>query len=548
MAKGYLLLMLHMHLPFVRHPEHETFLEENWLFEAISETYLPLLRMFDRLEAADVPFRMAISISPTLAAMLEDELLQERYVRHLEGLLELGDRELERTRHDENEQAVARMYRELFQQNYDDFIERYERRILRGFDYYSKRGRIELLTSAASHAFLPLYESYPETVNAQVQLAAQEHQRIFGKPARGFWLPECGYFPGVEDVLREHGFDYFFAATHGVLFSPDRPEAGVYRPVKTPNGLAVFARDLYSANAVWSGQEGYPGHPSYREFYRDIGYDLPIDYIGEFIHEGNIRIPTGFKYQAITGDTEEKRLYQPEVAAETVERHADDFIAQQERLLSRVSALMEGPPVVTSPYDAELFGHWWFEGPRWLETVIRKLARPASDTNGAERLEMITPAEYLRLQQPDQKVQPTFSSWGNEGYSEVWIDGKNDWIYPHIHRAIERMVELVRRYPDESGLKERALAQAAREVLLSQSSDWAFIMRAGTTVPYAERRVKEHIYNFTTIYDGLCRGSVDTEWLTRLERRHNLFPELDYRVFSSRKLPRTLRSKSLSIR
>ncbi len=542
MADGYVALVLHMHLPFVRHPEHESFLEENWLFEAISETYLPLLRMFDRLEAEHIPFRLAVSISPTLAAMLEDELLQERYVRHIEMLLELGDRELDRTKDDPSAHAIARMYRELFQQNYDDFIEKYERRILRGFDYYSKKGRIELLTSAATHAFLPVYEAHPETVNAQVQLAVKEHQRIFGKPARGFWLPECGYFPGLEDFLKEHGVDYFFTATHGLLFSQDRPEAGVYQPTRCPNGVSVFGRDLYTANAVWSGQEGYPGHASYRDFYRDIGYDLPLDYIGEFIHEGNIRIPTGFKYHSITGDSDQKELYSPDRATEIVERHADDFIARQEHLLSRLTPLMDKAPVITSPYDAELFGHWWFEGPQWLEAVIRRLSAKES------RIAMATPSEYLRSHPPAQTVQPVFSSWGNQGYSEVWIDGKNDWIYPHVHRAIERMVELVKRYPDESGLKERALAQAAREVLLSQASDWPFIMRAGTTVSYADRRVKEHIYNFTSIYDGLCRGSVDTEWLTRLERRHNLFPDLNYRIFSNRRVPRPLRDKSLSVR
>jgi 1,4-alpha-glucan branching enzyme len=542
MTNGYLMLVLHMHLPFVRHPEHETFLEENWLFEAISETYLPLLRMFDRLERDGVPFRIALALSPSLVAMLEDELLQERYVRHLEMLLELGERELQRTQNDPQLHTVARMYRELFQQNYDDFIERYERRILRGFDYYSKKGRVELLTSAATHAFLPLYESHPETVNAQVQVAALEHQRIFGKPARGFWLPECGYFPGAEDFLKEHGFDYFVAATHGLLFSEDRPQAGVYRPVQTPNGLSVFGRDLYSANAVWSGRDGYPGHAAYRDFYRDIGYDLPIDYIGNYIHEGQIRIPTGYKYHAITGGAEDKAFYDPDRAAATVRSHAEDFVDKQQRLVARVGSLMDGPPVISTPYDAELFGHWWFEGPQWLEAVIRRLH------DGDTGIAMATPTEQLRTQKPMQTVRPAFSSWGNQGYSEVWIDGRNDWIYPHVHRAVERMVELVRRYPDENGLKERALAQAAREVLLSQASDWAFMMHAGTTVGYAERRVKEHVYNFTTIYDGLCRGSVDTEWLTRLERRHNLFPRLDYRVFSNRQVPRLLRRKSLSIR
>ncbi|MFP4010578.1 MAG: 1,4-alpha-glucan branching protein domain-containing protein, partial [Spirochaetaceae bacterium] len=151
-----------------------------------------------------------------------------------------------------------------------------------------------------------------------------------------------------------------------------------------------------------------------------------------------------------------------------------------------------------------------------------------------EGLEMITPSEYLKHNSVSDTVQPAFSSWGTKGYAEVWLDGSNDWLYRHTHKAVERMSELVRRFPDESGLKERALNQAAREVLLSLQSDWPFIMRAGTTVSYAVRRVKAHIYNFTTIYESLRRGAISTEWLTRLERTNNVFPNIDYRIFGTR--------------
>ncbi|MFP4267105.1 MAG: 1,4-alpha-glucan branching protein domain-containing protein [Spirochaetaceae bacterium] len=149
----------------------------------------------------------------------------------------------------------------------------------------------------------------------------------------------------------------------------------------------------------------------------------------------------------------------------------------------------------------------------------------------SEDLDLITPSEYLKQYPSAQKGTPSFSSWGNKGYAEVWLSGKNDWIYRHIHKAIERMVELVDRYPDETGLKLRVLDQAAREVMLAMASDWPFIMNTGTTVPYAERRIKEHLYNFNYIYDRLCRNTVDTEWLTTIEKKQNLFSDIDYRVF-----------------
>ncbi|NBF39354.1 MAG: DUF1957 domain-containing protein [Spirochaetes bacterium] len=526
MPRGHLILMLHAHLPFVRHPEHESFLEENWLFEAISETYLPLLRVMGRLERDEVPFKLTFSISPTLSSMLRDELLQQRYVLHLERQLELAEKELRRTRDDPQMYRVARLYNELYTQNHLDFTEKYGGNIISGLDYYYKRGRLELLTTAATHPFLPLYESYPQLLDAQVSLGVQSHHETFGKYPKGFWFPEAGYYPGFEEYLAKNGLQYFFAATHGVLFAYNKPPAGVYLPVSCPNGVSVFGRDIYSTNAVWSPEEGYPGDYTYREFFRDIGYDLPIDYIGPYIHDGNVRIPTGFKYHAVTGNTDYKLPYDPAEARRTVQKHADNFLYRQLRLVERLETFMDEPPVITSPFDAELFGHWWFEGPEWIEALARRIHE------SGEGIEMTTPSDYLKASTVDDTVQPAFSSWGTKGYAEVWLDGSNDWVYRHTHKAIERMTELTERFPDESGLKERALNQAAREVLLALQSDWPFIMRAGTTVSYAVRRVKEHVYNFTTIYESLRRGAISTEWLTRLERKNNIFPNLDYRIFS----------------
>ncbi len=522
-----LLLILHAHLPFVRHPEHPRFLEEDWLFEAVSETYLPLLRVFDRLKGDGVPFRLALSVSPSLASMLGDSLLQQRYEEHLRKLIELSEKEVERTADDHRIRRVATMYRELFRRNLDDFVNKYGGNILKGFDYHGKKGCLELLTSSATHPFLPHYQHAPEAVRAQVSIAESFHSATFGKSARGFWLPECGYFSGVEGYLKDSGFDYFVAASHGVLFSADRPQNGVYRPLSCPNGVSVFGRDVYSAHQVWSSEDGYPGDPAYRDFYRDIGFDLPIEYIGPYVYDGVLRTFTGLKYYAITGPGDRKEPYDPDRAAETVEEHADNFVYKLQRVAERITPLVEDTPVITAPFDAELFGHWWFEGPAWLEAVIRRLAR---DDSG---IDLSGPHDFLKVNPPSQTIRPAYSSWGTKGYSEVWLDGSNDWIYRHTHHATDRMIELTQRFPDEHGLKERALAQAARETLLAQASDWPFMIRSGTTVAYAVRRIKEHVQNVEAIYDSLCRGTISTEWLTRLERRHNVFPNLNYRLFSS---------------
>jgi len=533
MDKGYLMLVLHAHLPFVRHPEYERFLEEDWLFEAISETYLPLLRVFNGLSDRGFPFRLTVSISPTLASMLTDPLLQERYVKHLERMLDLANKECKRTEDKGEFNVLAKMYKDLFEKSYIDFTSLYRRNILKGFKNLQKKGHIEIITTTASHGYLPLYAEYPENIQMQIQTAVMSHGRIFCCEPRGMWLPECGFFPGLDRYLRLNNLKYFFSAAHGVLLANEKPRYGVYAPLETENGVVVFGRDLASSHAVWSSEEGYPGDFSYRDFYRDIGFDLPLTYLDPYIHENGIRVHTGFKYYKITGKTDNKLPYSIEEAASKIEEHAENFLYNRMKQIKKLNGLMDRPPVVVSPFDAELFGHWWFEGPSWLEHLIRKIYQDGSG------IEMVTPTDYLARHPDNQVATPSFSSWGTKGYSEVWLNGTNDWIYRHIHKAIERMQELAGRFPDEKGLKERVLNQAAREVLLSQASDWPFIMKAGTTVPYAVKRVREHISNFTKIYENLCKNTVNTEWLTRLERKNNVFPDIDYRTFAREKSPQS---------
>ncbi|MEI8094078.1 MAG: 1,4-alpha-glucan branching protein domain-containing protein [Spirochaetales bacterium] len=519
-------LLLNAHLPFVRHPEYEVFLEERWLFEALSETYLPLLRVFHRLEEDNIPFRLTMSFSPTLTAMLSDPLLQDRYRQHLELQLELAEKEMERTAGDPKAHRVAKMYRLLYKHNHGDFNEVYQGNVLRGFSYFLKKGHLELITTAATHAFLPIYQGYPEAVSAQIQTALESHQRAFGRVPRGIWLPECAYYPGLEHLLKRNKIDYFFASAHAVLNARDVPQRGAFAPLCLPNGVLAFPRDMRSTNAIWSHDEGYPSDASYRDFYRDIGFDLPMDYLKPYMAGVDGRLSTGFKYHAITGKTDQKVFYDPERAEARVKEHAANFVYNRlQHAQQLIDAGLDASPLFVCPFDAELFGHWWFEGCSWIEAFFRTLV-----TDGPE-LSLVTPGEVMPEAPDFQRTELSFSSWGSGGYAEVWLDGSNDWICRHTFQLVERMAELVDRFPDVQGRKQRALNQAAREVLLAQASDWPLILKMGTTVQYAERRVKEHIANFTKIYEALSANTMDTEWLTSLEKKDNLFPDLDYRIF-----------------
>ncbi len=356
MASGYLSLVLHAHLPFVRHPEHNDFLEEDWFYEGITETYLPLLSMMEGWERDGVDWRLTMSVTPTLAAMFDDPLLQSRYVRHIDNLLSLSEKETRRARFEPAFHKLAKMYFERFSMCKALFVEKYQRNLLNGFRHFHATGKLELITCCATHGFLPLmYEQCPQAAHVQVEQGAREFERHFGHRPRGIWLAECGYVPGVEHLLSDSGIQYFFVDTHGVLFAEPRPRYGIFAPILCPGTrVAAVARDTESSKQVWSSIEGYPGDYSYREFYRDIGFDLPEDYIKPHLHEVGIRTHLGMKYYAITG-VDKKKPYNRQAALAKAADHAGDFLYHRQKQVETLADLMDDrPPLILAPYDAEL--------------------------------------------------------------------------------------------------------------------------------------------------------------------------------------------------
>ncbi len=283
MAAGSWALVLHAHLPFVRHPEDPTVMEEQWLYEAITGTYLPLLQTFEGLVHDGIPYRCTVSLSAPLITMLTDDLLKERYAGHLDKLIELAGREIDRTRPEPHYQRLAQMYLDRFLSIRHTWRS-HDGNLVRAFGRLQDAGRLEVITSTATHAFFPLLDRNWSAMRAQVHTAADLYERHFGRRSLGMWLGECGYVPGVDELLREAAVRYFLVDTHGILLADRRPTYGVYAPLYCPTGVAAFGRDTESSQQVWSAKEGYPGDPHYRDFYRDIGFDLPKDYIGPYIH------------------------------------------------------------------------------------------------------------------------------------------------------------------------------------------------------------------------------------------------------------------------
>jgi 1,4-alpha-glucan branching enzyme len=522
--QGYLSLVLHAHLPFVRHPEHDKFLEETWLFEAITETYVPLLQIMEGWRHDGMDTRLTLTLTPTLCSMLRDPLLQDRYVRHINELIELADKETCRTHWDPAVHELATRYHRRFAE-IRDFYYACGRDLVAAFGRFQELGRLEIITSAATHALLPLLANHPPSIRAQILVARDHYHSCFGRDPRGIWLPECAYADGVESVLQEANIRWFITDTHGILHARPRPRYGVFAPVFTPNGIAAFGRDLDSAKQVWSKHEGYPGDPRYRDFYRDIGFDLDLEYIRPHLPAADKRGFTGIKYCRITGDTPDKQVYRRAEALEAAAGHAQHFLEARMDQIRRLAAIFDRPPLLVSPYDAELFGHWWYEGPEFLDYFVRKACYDQ------KIIRLITPEDYLKEQPSNQVATPSPSSWGEEGYWRAWLNETNQWIYPHLHVTQEWMTQLAQRFQKPSPLEQRALKQAARELLLAQASDWPFILRTGTSPDYACKRVKDHLLRFITLHDQLTNGGVNADWLGQIEGRDNLFPDVNYRYW-----------------
>ena len=524
--KGYFCLVLHAHLPYVRHPEHEYFLEEIWLYEAITESYIPLIKVFDKLVNDKIDFKITMTISPTLITMLLDPLLQSRYVKHLDNLIELSEKEIKRTYKNYRLNLLARMYNNRFLEAKELFVNSYKSNLIEAFKKFQNLNGLEIITSAATHGFLPLMQNNHKSVKAQIQVAVDYYESVFGKKPLGFWLPECGYYPGLDQFLKDAGVRYFFVDTHGIVNASEKPKYGVYAPLYCSSGIAAFGRDDESSKQVWCADQGYPGDFAYREFYDDIGHDLEFEYINPYIHPDGIRINTGIKYYRITGKSKKKELYNPVNALKTVNNHSNHFMVNKENQVKTLASSMDRKPIIVAPYDAELFGHWWFEGPLWLDSFIRKIY------SNSNLLKLITPSEYLEEYPVNQVAEPSASSWGYNGYNEVWLNSTNDWIYKHLHIVSARMNKLANNFYNENGIIKRALNQASRELLLAQSSDWPFIMNAGTFVEYAKKRVNDHIARFNKLYKKILAGEIDVEWLSKIEAERNIFPDIDFRVFA----------------
>ena len=510
MVKGKLAIVLHAHLPYVRAAKSGS-LEEDWFFQALMECYLPLLKTLeDAASCKEQKPKITISLSPTLLSLLDDHELKVRFPNWLKFRIELL-KDLPK------DYSIAA---EKLSENLKEQLHSWEScdgNLINRFSKLQQEEVVDLLTCAATHGYLPLLRENPEAIIGQLKTAVREHSRLIGINPLGIWLPECAYYEGLDSLMIEAGLRYAVLDGHGILHANPRPRYGLYSPICSKRGVAFFGRDSQSTLPVWSSTEGYPGHPEYREFHRDLGWDLSkkeLNKIGL-----NDAKPLGIKLYKVTNQKtalNEKNIYEPHKASEMIKIHAQKYLRGRRNQLNLLYETMKIDPVLIAPFDAELFGHWWFEGPQFLSEIFKQ-----ADNEGVEFIRL---KDKLSNNPNLQLCDPSPSSWGQGGYHHYWINESNSWVIPQWNKASRAMIKI-----SSIGVSNKSdvkiLQQAARELLLCQSSDWSFIIKAGTTTELAKERINRHLDRFWRLIDALEKNKdLSSEELFEIENEDSLFP------------------------
>lgn len=546
--------VLHGHLPYARAAGRWPHGEE-WIHEAILGTYLPLLVELYGLRDERATYRLTLGLTPVLLEQLADADINERFGEYaadqarraeedVRRFAELGDYALE---------SLAARYLKHYETLVQAYRRRFDRDLVGAFADLQRTGHVEILTSAATHGYLPLLQR-PSAIRGQLLTGTASTRRLLGIEPSGMWLPECAYAPGIERFIEEAGITHFFV--DAALFAGQAVDASARRftlagdvaahfgrwasgdggPGDWPQGgdayagepdvlqpylvassrVAAIARHPRVSGQVWSAAHGYPGDGAYREFHRK-------DEI------------SGLRYWRVTdrsSDLGQKQTYDWETALDRARSHAQHFVDLARRELAAHRAQTGRDGLLVASFDLELFGHWWFEGVHWLGATLRAFAAGHRDQDQEPGTTSV--AAYLGAAPPKRSITLREGSWGKDNDHSTWLNDQTAWMWPELERRALTMEELASAAP-ASPTSRRAAAQAARELLLAQSSDWEFLISTGQAAAYARERFRVHLLRFERAVAIARDGSKTAEAeLAALERADNPFPDLDWSVYRER--------------
>ena len=563
---GYFVLVLHSHLPWVLNHgiwPHGT----NWIYEATAETYIPLLDELNKLISEGFHPKLTISLTPVLCEMLRHNAFKSGFIDYLNEKISAAEHDridFERNKYEEGRIKLAIWWAEFYTRIKNNFLNKYNSDIVGAFKELQDKGFLDIITSGATHGYNPLF-SRDLSINAQFGIAVKNYEKHFGKKPSGVWLPECAYRPGyrwknpikpeeefdrvgIEYFLSEYDIKYFFidtnlliggksqgvyAARFPLLRELWKQFASQYKEIpinfeKSPyevylvssqsakNPVAFFTRDPKTGILVWSGEHGYPGCAEYLEFHKK-------------------HFPGGLRYWKVTNpktDLGNKMLYWPDDVPKKLDENADHFVSVIKDILREFKSKTGNPGIIVAPYDCELFGHWWFEGPWWLNRILKQLELDPE-------IELTNARLYLEENSPNKTVQIIEGSWGQGSSHWVWFNEWTIWTWEKIYECEQKHENLINQYGDTNDPSLlRILKQLSRELLLLESSDWQFLITTWSARDYAEQRVSLHYENYIRLYNICIRytnkeniDERDWAFLGKLEEIDNIFPELELKLF-----------------
>lgn len=575
MTIGAFTFVLHSHIPYVlshgRWPHGM-----DWLNEAAAETYIPLLNALYRLVEEGRSPRLTLGITPVLLEMLSHQDFKVEFLGYLDNKIRSAQGDIEEfvNTGEPHCQRLAEMWKEFYESIRESFVTKFKRDLIKAFSSLQERGYIEIITSAATHGYLPLL-SEDTSVQAQIKLGIETYRQHFGRSPRGIWLPECAYRPryrwsspishelnkeerlrkGIEEFLSENGLEYFVIDAHllkggkAIGIYRDRFEglerlwaqfSGQYQPLpedveKSPNEVylvssmpelqkpvAILTRDPKTSLQVWSGEWGYPGDGAYLDFHKK-------------------RFPGGLRYWRVTypkADLADKSEYIPDRAQTRIPEHANHFKDLVKGILKEYQEKTNGYGIVTSPFDTELFGHWWFEGIDWLYWVLRKIDEDPE-------IELVKAGEFLDQHPPSKVISIPEGSWGEGGYHWIWLNKDTEWTWRHLYQAEKEMKAICQEFSDSRDDQlQGILKQLAKEIFLLQSSDWPFLITTFSARDYAEMRFVNHYSDFKKLSDMVRRygrgeklTEGDLHFLEECQKRDSIFREIDPHWFKEVEFP-----------
>jgi 1,4-alpha-glucan branching enzyme len=565
MHSGNFVLILHTHLPWVLH--HGTSPHGvDWLNEAVAECYLPLLNIFNELNSQGIKPNVTLDISPVLCEQLEHPDFKIEFIKYCDKMINAARKDREdfsNWGYDAHHIWLTQYWEEWFTARKNDFLNVYESSIIKGLKNLQDAGAIEIMTCGATHGYLPLL-GYDKSVNLQIKAAVENYKKHFGRAPKGCWLPECAYRPsyewhtyipvepfhskklrtGVEQILAAHGIKYFVTDENlikrinplGVFVDDDHQKfisinsndinnqmdnfekspLNIYNVSSSESvnygTAAVFSRHSDISMQVWSGEVGYPGEPDYLDFHKK-------------------HVNSWLRYWRVTdnkADMMYKTLYHPDWTNDKIDKQAMHFIHHIENTSNHNKQITGKFSTVCTPFDTELFGHWWFEGPEFIKSVLKGL-------HHSPYVKALTASEQLSLINPKEVVTLPEGSWGENNNHDVWSNAGNTWTWESIYNDELRLNNLLEKFPlkNLNSLQYRIALQALRELMLMHSSDWQFLIYTKSAQDYAEQRITFHHSDFNRLCDLLEKYNTiseiskeDKNYLEDTEKRNSIFSEL----------------------